>query len=65
MCDIILSLCRFNLISFSSSVQQWQQQLVSLSKENIADAVQWLNEIKAEGNSYLLQALQVNHNSAA
>lgn len=51
---------RFNLIAFSSSVESWQQELVSVSTESVGDALRWLNTIKARGNSYLLQALKVS-----
>lgn len=51
---------RFNLIAYSTSVHPWQQDLVSLSQESISDSLQWLKEIKAEGNSYLLQSFKVS-----
>jgi hypothetical protein len=46
-------------MAFSSSVESWQQDLMNTNKENIDDAMQWLDTIRATGNSYLLQALKV------
>lgn len=56
---------KFNVIAFSTYVQPWQQDLVPVSKESVAGALQWLNTLQAGGNSYLLQALKESLESGA
>ena len=48
------------MIAFSSSVDQWQPDLQSVSEDSVSDALQWLSGLKADGSSYLLQALRVS-----
>lgn len=49
---------RFNIITFSSDVRPWKNQLVSASKNNLDAAHDWIKDIKAVGGTDIDDALQ-------
>jgi Ca-activated chloride channel family protein len=49
---------RFNIITFSSDVKPWKNQLVSASKNNLDAARDWIKNIKAVGGTNIDEALQ-------
>ena len=54
-----VSLYSFNMLTYSSSVNLWRKEYVSVTKENTNAAVQWLERVRADGCSCLLHALKV------
>ncbi|XP_074648285.1 von Willebrand factor A domain-containing protein 3A-like isoform X2 [Tubulanus polymorphus] len=50
---------RFNVISFSGEVEQWEEMIVPANQENCHSAVQWVSSLKANGNTCTLEALEV------
>ncbi|KAE8579361.1 hypothetical protein XENTR_v10024015 [Xenopus tropicalis] len=49
---------RFNMISFSESIDCWQECLVLATDEACQDAVQWLASLIPQGNTCIFHALQ-------
>jgi len=49
----------FNIVTYASTVSKWQEELVPVSGDCCAQAVQWLHEVRAGGASCLLEALKV------
>ena len=47
-------------MAFSGSVQQWQPDMMAVNKDTVFEAMQWVQELKTGGNSYLLQPLKVS-----
>lgn len=50
---------RFNLVRFSRTCERWQQALVEPTDDNCREAVQWVAQLAASGNTCTLEALQV------
>ncbi|KAM4632349.1 von Willebrand factor A domain-containing protein 3A [Discoglossus pictus] len=48
----------FNIVSFSDSMESWQDCLVEATDEACQDAVQWLSRLKPRGNTCIFHALQ-------
>lgn len=49
---------KFNLISFSQTVNRWMTCLADAAEENCHDAVRWASELQAGGNTCTLEAIQ-------
>nr|XP_012997649.1 von Willebrand factor A domain-containing protein 3A isoform X1 [Cavia porcellus]XP_023416575.1 von Willebrand factor A domain-containing protein 3A isoform X1 [Cavia porcellus] len=47
----------FNLLSFSDSLQPWQDTLVETTDAACREAIQWLTHLQAQGSTSILQAL--------
>lgn len=50
---------RFNLVQFSRSCERWQRALVDPTDDNCREAVQWVAQLTASGNTCTLEALQM------
>ena len=47
---------RFNLIAFSSAPQVWQRELQPVGDEHVADAVRWIDRLRATGSTDINRA---------
>lgn len=51
--------CLINIVTFNSTVSQWQPRGVACSAANIADACTWLDACKVGGSTRTLEALKL------
>lgn len=49
---------RFNLIAFNSKLVSWRDRMVDVSEHNILAALDWINNLTAEGSTNTLAALR-------
>nr|XP_033770680.1 von Willebrand factor A domain-containing protein 3A isoform X2 [Geotrypetes seraphini] len=48
----------FNLITFADTVETWRECLTEVSDDACHDAVQWVSNVQAHGNTCILKAVQ-------
>ncbi|XP_030069022.1 von Willebrand factor A domain-containing protein 3A [Microcaecilia unicolor] len=48
----------FNLITFADTVEAWRECLADVSDDTCRDAVQWVSNVQAHGNTCILKAVQ-------
>ncbi|KAM8960489.1 LOW QUALITY PROTEIN: von Willebrand factor A domain-containing protein 3A [Pelodytes ibericus] len=48
----------FNVISFSESIDSWQDCLVKATDESCQDAAQWISRLRPRGNTCIFHALE-------
>lgn len=50
--------CSFNLLVYTSTVKKWMEELTTPTRENIDEALLWLDSLKTGGSSCLLEAFK-------